>query len=153
MLPEIILQKRRLPPLCPAGFFVVPAIPSPSVHRAKVATLPPYSLEQECICDMYRAPGPHITTEESKFSSLYCLGHAFPSNQNIFEALLQTPPWSHSIFSLNYCGLLAIAQLLWEKRLCCSSELRTDQVKGERKGRKIIFRFFETYNNSFWKDN
>lgn len=118
----------------------------------RLPTLPPYSLEQECICDMYHAPRPHTTTEESKFSSLYCLGHALPSNQNISEAFLQTPLCSHSIFPLNYCGLLATAQFLWENRLCCTSEWKTDQVKGERRGRKIVFRFLETYN-SFWKDN
>lgn len=37
ILPEIILQKRRLQPLCPADFFVVSGRPSPSVHREKVA--------------------------------------------------------------------------------------------------------------------
>lgn len=100
---------------------------------------------------MYHAPRPHITTEESKFSSLYCLGHAFPSNQAISEALLQTPPCSHSIFPLNYCGLLATAQFLWENSLCCITEWKTDQVKGERKGRKIIFRLFQHTTTPFGK--
>lgn len=119
----------------------------------ELPTLPPYSLEQECICYMYHVLRPHITTEESKFSSLYCLGHAFSSNQNISEALLQIPLCSHLIFPLNYYGLYVTAQFLWENSLCCISECKTDQIKGDRKGRKIKFRFFKMYNHSFWKDN
>lgn len=143
ILPKIILQKRRLQPLCPADFFVVSGRPSPPVHREKVAHIT--SMSTGARVYLWHVPcsqTSHNHRKKSKFSSLYCLGRVFPSNQDISEALLKTPTCSHSIFPLNYCGLLAIAQFVWENSLCCTSEWKTDQVKGERKSRKIIFRFF-----------